>query len=237
MFLEKRRSRQVQNQLCYVWKILWPLTQHNALLALMARNFWAEASIVLARVFESQLARVIFYSFFLQLTGGTGMVRQQQGQLSKRKLWRGHFAKVSMPHVSFRLIWDLFAPSIQVVVLLIHIFQVVGLICTLMTSCRTYNVYSSFVSFGALCHLASSPASIMANGMIAPRMHAPRGGVESSRDRAERSHADAFGASGWAAARGDVPHSRGPKVRETRRETGTWSGLTPATPCHGHGQR
>jgi hypothetical protein len=72
-----------------------------------------------------------------------GLVRQHQGQLGQRKIWRGPFAKVKMPRVGFQVIWDLFAPSIQVVVLRIHIFQLVGLVCTLRTSCGTCSVYSS----------------------------------------------------------------------------------------------
>jgi hypothetical protein len=42
-----------------------------------------------------------------------------------------------MPRVGFLFIWDLFALSTQVVVLLVHVFQVVGLICTWRTSCGT----------------------------------------------------------------------------------------------------
>jgi hypothetical protein len=55
----------------------------------------------------------------------------------------GLSAKNTLPHVSFRLSVDLFAPQIQVVVLWFHTLQLVGLICTSKTSCGTSYVYSS----------------------------------------------------------------------------------------------
>ena len=63
------------------------------------------------------------------------------------KIYRDLFTKDPMTSVSFRVIQDLFAPSRQVIVLLVHTLQLIGLIYTCWTSCRTIVVISSIFSW------------------------------------------------------------------------------------------
>jgi hypothetical protein len=57
----------------------------------------------------------------------------------------GVFAKIAAPHVSSKMILDLFVSLLQVVVPKMLILQVVVLNCTSKTSCGTKSVYSSTI--------------------------------------------------------------------------------------------
>jgi hypothetical protein len=61
----------------------------------------------------------------------------------REKIYMDVCAKFTMPRVSSRMTWYLFAPSIQFVVPRVHGLQDVVLKCTFNTSCGTRSVYDS----------------------------------------------------------------------------------------------